>query len=234
MSNVTVMAAIMSSGQFRRKRYIYQNVFLKDNETLAVYLPPSWPLPKELVIDGVHPNATGAGLPTVSWYKRSEHVNGVLKIEYLHANSTENQPKCTQWIDRPVFLLHTPHFRNIWHILNDALMGAFQTLREERVLPLAEIDEEGNMREYLDDLEESCLRKYDVNGRHSYRPTECRARSGYINQTRCNPSKDSWCRPGLVSVNRDYKGPILLLAQHSAMPIHKWRHFFNAVTKDIR
>ena len=224
----------MSSGQFRRKRYIYHNVFLRDNETLSVYLPPSIPLPKELVIDAVHPNATGAGLPTVSLYKRSDRVFGNLKIEYLHANSSENQPLCKRWEERPVFLLHTPHFRNVWHILNDALMGAFQTLREERILPLAEIDEQGNMKEYIEDLEESCLRKYDVNGHHSYRPKECRARSGYINQTKCNPAKESWCRPGLVSVTREKKGPILLLAQHSNMPLDKWLHFFEAITKDIR
>ena len=35
---------------------------------------------------------------------------------------------------------------NIWHTWNEGLMGAFQTLREQGLLPLAQIDAEGNMR----------------------------------------------------------------------------------------
>ncbi len=35
---------------------------------------------------------------------------------------------------------------NIWHTWNEGLMGAFQTLREQGLLPLAQVDEQGNMR----------------------------------------------------------------------------------------
>lgn len=35
---------------------------------------------------------------------------------------------------------------NIWHTWNEGLMGAFQTLREQGMLPLVQVDAEGNMR----------------------------------------------------------------------------------------
>ena len=115
-------------------------------------------------------------------------------------------------------------------------MAAFQTLREARLLPLAQIDEEGNMKEYLTDLEEKCPRQYHINGiprYSSYRPEECRARGGYITQTKCDLEKDKWCRPGLVAVNRT-KGPILLLTLKHVIPLVRWRHLFKAVSEDIR
>lgn len=121
-------------------------------------------------------------------------------------------------------------------MFNDALMAAFQTLREERLLPLAEIDEEGNMSEYINDLEEKCPRKYDINGipRYStYRPEVCRARTGYITQTQCDRTNQKWCQPGLVAVNRT-QGPILMLTMRHAFPLIRWRHLFKAVSGDIR
>ena len=39
-----------------------------------------------------------------------------------------------------------PRSYNIWHTWNEGLMGAFQTLREQGLLPLVQVDEAGNMR----------------------------------------------------------------------------------------
>ena len=39
-----------------------------------------------------------------------------------------------------------PRSYNIWHTWNEGLMGAFQTLREQGMLPLAQVDAAGNMR----------------------------------------------------------------------------------------
>ena len=35
---------------------------------------------------------------------------------------------------------------NIWHTWDEGLMGVFQTLREQGLLPLVQVDKEGNMR----------------------------------------------------------------------------------------
>ena len=121
-------------------------------------------------------------------------------------------------------------------MLNDALMGAFQTLREEGLLPLAEIDDDGNMQEYTDDLEKGCLRNIEPGGEEVkvYRPKSCKnRRSGVISATKCSPEKDAWCRPGLVAVNRT-SGPIFLLAQKADPPKEHWQHLYDAVSEDMR
>jgi hypothetical protein len=225
----------MATGGFKRKRYLYNNVFLQDADTLSVYLPPAVPLPKPLVADTVHGNATRSLYPTVAMYKQVGKVTYSLNINYMRANSIAAQPKCKRWEDRPVYLLYMPHAANIWHMLNDALMGVFQTLREERLLPLLEIDEQGNMVEITSGVELECPRVFDLRGRTSYRRAECRNATGQITQKTCDLKVDEWCRPGVAAVQRSSdKGPILLLARGSHKPMEKWRHLFRAVSHDIR
>ena len=134
-----------------------------------------------------------------------------------------------------MYVLYTPHRHNIWHMLNDALMGSFQTLREEGLLPLAEIDDDGTMKEYTDDLEEGCLRNIEPGEEIKiYRPKSCKnRRSGVISATKCSPERDAWCRPGLVAVNRS-SGPILLLARGADPPMEQWQHLYDAVSEDMR
>jgi hypothetical protein len=193
------------------------------------------PLPEPLVADTVHGNATLSLYPTVTMYTLFGKTPHALNINYMHANSTAAQPKCKRWEDRPVYLLYMPHAANVWHMLNDALMGLFQTLREERLLPLAEIDEQGNMVEITSGVELKCPRVFDLRGWTSYRRAECRNATGQITQKTCDLKVDEWCRPGVAAVQRSSdKGPILLLARGSHKPMEKWRHLFRAVSHDIR
>lgn len=133
-----------------------------------------------------------------------------------------------------MYLLQVPHTQNSWHVWNDGLMGAFQTLREEGLLPLAEVDAEGNMVEHIDDLEEECPWEYEIGGNgEPHRGSECRPRHGVISQTRCDPLTEAWCRSGLVAVNAT-NGPILLLANGTEQPEEKWRGMFLSISEDIR
>jgi hypothetical protein len=235
VSNVSILATLTATGEFKRKRYAFTNVFLQESDTLSVYLPPAVPLPDPFVADTVHGNATVSVYPTVTMYTLNGKDREYLNINYMHANSTATQPRCKRWEDRPVYVLYMPHASNIWHMLNDALLGVFQTLREERLLPLAEIDEEGNMVELTSGVELKCQRVFDLNGWNSYRRAECRNATGLIMQTKCDRKVDEWCRPGVTAVQRGSdKGPILLLAQGSKKPLEKWRHLFRAISYDIR
>ena len=96
--------------------------------------------------------------------------------------------QCTRWEERPVYIMFSPHRANIWHLFNDAIMGAFGTLREEGLLPLAEVDGRGGVREYTDDvdLDSECpmviddwRSKFDSVEDIPYRrPTQCRPKVG--------------------------------------------------------
>ena len=139
-----------------------------------------------------------------------------------------------------MLLMQSTHEFNIWHVMNDNLMGVFRTLREEGLLPLAEIDEEGNMKEYSDDVERHCPRQFDPEGGEAdgfYIPDHCdrgfMLMNGNNNATKCDREKDTWCQPGLVAVNR-HGGPILLQAKTTNYPQMKWSHIFTAITDDIR
>ena len=113
-------------------------------------------------------------------------------------------------------------------------MGAYQTLREEGLLPLAEIDAEGNMREYTADLDmRGCPKVIDVGQETAYHPEKCRPRTGLVAASSCSPTNDAWCAEGVVAVNKS-QGPIILLAQGTGPWDRRWRHLFEAVSEDAR
>ena len=235
-SNVKLMGNLNHQGEYPHQRFRFDNVFLKDNATLAVNLPPHLALPtgKERVLDAVNGNMRKLAVPPLLPVSiRAFGTRGLVNISYLRPSAWE-QPQCKRWEERPVYVLYTPHSNNIWHMLNDALMGAFQTLREEGLLPLAEIDGDGNMQEYTDDLEEACPMVHVVGEENKpYRLKKCRPKKGLFSPHKCSPEKDAWCRPGLVAVNRT-SGPILLLGPNADAPLNKWSHLFRAVSGDLR
>lgn len=49
-------------------------------------------------------------------------------------------------LNKPIPVCFSCHSYNIWHTWNEGLMGAFQTLREQGLLPLAQVDAHGNLR----------------------------------------------------------------------------------------
>lgn len=204
---------------------------------MDVYFPHSMPLPViNHTVHTVHINSVEPVLPTTARYHKARFPREAVDINfnYTHVGPEGAQTECTRWEERPVYLVQVPHDGNVWHVWHDALMGAFQTLREEGLLPIAQIDAQGNMEEYIDDLEEDCPWGIDVGGDgQPYRLPECRPKKGLVEQTQCSPGEDSWCRPGLVAVNRT-RGPILLLAQKTERPTNKSVAMFHAVSNDIR
>jgi len=254
-SKVTLMGSLNGTGEFTRVRYRFDNVFLETENLLSVHLPASVPLPtEELLVNGVYgaiPSIkSNTNPPTVFYHKdihqQQEHY---LNVSYTHISISKqdehlrNQDllrKCIRWETRPVYLMYVPHPSNFWHVFNDALMGVFQTLREEGHLPLAEIDDAGNMIEYLEGLDPECHWKLDLYGNGSaYRPEKCLFKTGRLpnapskSSIKGSPKDDEWCRPGLVAFNRS-AGPIILMAKGALWPDKKWRHIFTAISEDIR
>ena len=236
VSNVHIMATIGSSGGHNRKRFRFENVFLKDENTLVVHLPPGIDPPsKEIVMDAVHGNHTEPLYPSVAMYTMKSTTKHYVRIKYVAAGPEVAPPACQRWEERPVYLLYTPHPTNVWHMLNDALMGAYQTLREEGLMPLAQIDSQGNMQEFTEDLDTRCYPENKIGQRTPFIPEQCNERFNLTTTaiTNCNPATQQWCRPGLVAVNRT-NGPIFLKAKYSDGPLSKWKHFYDAVSEDSR
>ncbi|KAL4545351.1 hypothetical protein Ndes2526B_g00033 [Nannochloris sp. 'desiccata'] len=211
-SKVTLMGSLNGTGTFTRVRYRFDNVFLETENLISVHLPASVPLPtKPLLVDGVHgapPIVASATEPPTVFYHRdiNQKQEHYLNISYTHISISQQDEhlrkeplrKCTRWETRPVYLMYVPHPYNVWHVYNDALMGLFQTLREEGHLPLAEIDEAGNMVEYLEGLDPKCQWKLDLYGNGSaYRPEKCLPKTGRLpnssssseNSIKCSPKK---------------------------------------------
>ena len=241
------MGCLNGTGTFTRVRYRFDNVFLENEDVLSIHLPPSVPLPNtSLVVDGVHGASpfvkSTTELPTAIYHRdinqKQEHY---LNISYTHVQEISQKlpvlRKCTHWETRPVYLMYVPHPYNVWHVWNDALMGAYQTLREQGHLPLADIQQDGTMIEYTEGLEEECHWKIDLYGNGTaYRPSTCLPKTGLLPKLKprkCSPAFDQWCRPGLVAYNRS-SGPILLMAKGSIWPDRKWRHMFTAISEEIR
>jgi len=254
-SKVTLLGSLNSTGTFTRVRYRFDNVFLETENVISVHLPASIPLPtKPVLVNGVHgasPRERSTTEPPTVFYHRdiTQKQEHYLNISYTHISTFQRDEhlrkeplrKCVRWEARPVYLMHVPHPSNVWHVFNDALMGVFQTLREEGHLPLAEIDEAGNMVEYLEGLHPECHWKMDLYGNGSvYRPEKCLFKTGRLPNSssskqsiHCSPKHDDWCRPGVVAFNRS-SGPIILMAKGAIWPDRKWRHMFTAISEDIR
>ena len=54
--------------------------------------------------------------------------------------------RCTDPHPAPALRPLDPCSYNIWHTWDEGLMGAFATLREQGLLPMVQVDAEGNMR----------------------------------------------------------------------------------------
>jgi hypothetical protein len=250
-SKVTLMGTLNGTGTFSRVRYRFDNVFLETEDLLSVHLPASVPLPNQtLVVDGVHGappfEKANTQLPTAIFHRdihqRQHHY---LNISYTRVGIFQQDEhlrreplrQCSRWETRPVYVMQVPHPFNVWHVWNDALQGAYQTLREEGHLPLALVHDDGTtMEEYTEGLDEECHWKIDVYGNGSaYRPTECLAKVGVLpkRSLECSFKFDEWCRPGVVAYNRS-SGPIILMAKGSIWPDRKWRHMFTALSDDVK
>jgi Glycosyltransferase 61 len=257
-STVSLMGTLNSTGTFSRVRYRFDNVYLETENLLTVHLLASVPLPtNNVIVDGIHGDPPFVLANTEppraihhrDIFQKQEHT---LNISYTHPKIFDQDEhlrkeplrKCTCWETRPVYLMYVPHPYNVWHVWNDALLGAYQTLREEGHLPLARIYEDGRMEEYTEGLDEECHWKIDLYGNGtSYRPEKCRTKTGILPEKnkikssrssyKCSPDYDDWCRPGVVAFNRS-NGPIILLAKGTIWPDRKWRHMFTALSEDIR
>lgn len=112
-------------------------------------------------------------------------------------------------------------------------MGAFQTFRELGYLPLVQIDEEGNMREVLEGMGgEGCLPIVDPVTKKVTIPPHCPVKTGVLLEEKCDVKNQAWCRPGVVSYQRD-NGPIIL-PYTAASVMNVWAHMYDAMTKDVR
>ena len=257
-SYVSLRASFNASGEYTRKRYAFSNVVLTDSNTLHVALPsPAYRRLSPMFtdhhwVDIVHDNLTDAVLPSIATYRRSSKDQYSFQIQY-----SAGQPlQCARgWEERPVYVVFTPHHTNIWHILNDALIGAFQTLREEGLLPLLEIGDVGGgsrVSAYIEDVQQRhcppptdnselpstmpCLHAgYDDAGTTTYpcsllKDGDLDEIASYVcNGRATNPRLNSL----LVAANRT-RGPILLLGKGSPVPPLKWMHWFKAVSADVR
>ena len=240
VSEAIIRGNLNASSIYRRKRYVFKNVWLENETTLHVYLPPTTPLPPDYTVDIILDTRITPWLPTQVTYRRSSpNIEIKLDIKYSHV-SDDSQPRCRRWETRPVYVMQSPHPENIWHVLNDASISAFQTLREEGLMPLVRVGEDGSVREYVDDLEDECPWEIDRDDgaavSQPYRMSECRRTKGVIKQTTCSPQTERWCRPGVVAPYRadPTLGPIILLQNMSEKPYPKWKATFDAISQDIR
>ena len=241
------------------KRYFrFTNIQLTDNNTLTFFLPPGMTPPKPQIVDIIINNAStkATSLPTVVTVRAGKlQQYQYLNIKYV--NAEKNQPKCKKWEKRPVYLLTMQHSENIWHAWADGLLGAFQTLREQGLLPLAEIDDKGNIKEYIDDLREECQKEIQIedleeSGSNAFnnntiatdttktsmstsvKKTQCRPRRNIVPHTKCDPSTELWCRPGLiVGTNATAAGGPVLLPYKGTEVVRRWKHLFQALSSEI-
>ena len=238
ISSATVLGTIAGIGSYSKAYYRFRNVQLADNNTITFYVAPGQPLPGPYWLDIVTNNGTirDPSLPTTIMV-RAGHLQSYHYMNIRYVASDQEQPECTKWEHRPTYLLTMQHNENIWHAWNDGLLGAFQTLREQGLIPLAEIDNNGNIREYVDDLDPECPRLIEPQGDRSMavvRDEGCRQRVGVVGteQTWCDPTKYLWCREGLVALNSSKTGPVLLPFKGIDV-IPQWEHLFRSMSSDI-
>lgn len=234
VSRGTVLGSMGSTGYMVKQHYRFENVQLSaDGAALHFYYDPGFKMPMEHWVDTIFNNATSRELPTMTMMR--EGINGTyryLKIDYLPAE--EAQPTCTQWIEKPVYVVQLQHNENIWHVWTDGLMGAFQTLREQGLLPLAQVDADGRVAEYSEGVGDGCQWILDQETKKSSQeyPGLCRPRTGLVKQTRCDLEAEYWCKEGVVVV--DPKNSPMLLMFNGTEILDKWEHMYYAISQDIR
>jgi hypothetical protein len=254
-SSGKVFGTFSGVGSSTKRYFRFTNVQLTDNNTLTFFLPPGMTPPPPQIVDIIINNAStkSPSLPTTVTVRAGK----LQQYQYLNINYVEaetNQPKCKKWERRPVYLLTMQHSENIWHAWADGLLGAFQTLREQGLLPLAHIDEQGNMQEYIDDLPEECPVEILI-GKNASASEEggaagvegatsdknpsnskgrCRKRRNVVSQGTCDPSTELWCRPGLiVGANATIDGGPVLLPYKGTEVVRRWHHLFEALSEEI-
>ncbi|KAL4441531.1 hypothetical protein ABPG77_002035 [Micractinium sp. CCAP 211/92] len=227
-SSATIYAVRNGNGAFSKFYYKFKNVRLT-KKFLYFHMPPGMKRPTEHWVDFISGNATEPRLPSMIVIKGEVQRQ---KWYYLPVKYTTAPLSCSAWTKKPTYFLQVRYSYNIWHTWNEGLMGAFQTLREQGLLPLAQVDEQGNMREVTEGLSSECPTIWDevLNGT---RPEdECAQRLGVVKGTRCDFKTQPWCRPGVVSYRR-FDGPIIL-PYTAASVMNRWAQVYDAMTTDIR
>lgn len=179
-------------------------------------------------VDTIFNNGTSMRLPMVTMMRHAE-TGEYTYIKWHYAPASKRQPTCRKWVDRPTYLVQMQHSSNIWHAWNEGIQAAFQTLREQGLLPLIEVDERGYGTEYVDDLDgEGCPWEIDQDTLVPRRGSTCRVKTGIVEEGPCTLED---CVPGVHSYFRD-DGPVLWMAK--GMGVTKtWKHMFYAISSNI-
>lgn len=231
VSKTTVMGTITSTGHMLKQYYKLENVHIT-GKTINIFHDDDFEVPEENWVDTIFNNGTNKKLPTVTMMRHAQNSKYVyLRWNYMHAS--KRQPKCKRWVERPTYLIQMQHSQNIWHVWNEGIMASFQTLRENGLLPLVQVDEHGHVTEYIDDLGcVDCPWEIDQNNLKQKQIEHCRKKKGVIEPTSCSPGTDEWCKPGVHSYYRE-DGPLLWLAKDMGVT-KQWSHMFHAISTNIR
>jgi hypothetical protein len=230
-SNIIVHATPGGLGSLSKHFYRFQNVRMT-RDALYVHLPPGIDPPPDHWVDFISANTTSPLPPTMLVIKGDVHHQKWYYMPVKYVSSSQPAP-CRGFVDKPTYFLQVRYSYNIWHTWNEGLMGAFQTFRELGYLPLVQIDDEGNMREVLEGMGgERCLPIVDPVTKAVTIPSHCPAKTGVLLERKCDIKNQAWCRPGVVSYQRD-ADPIIL-PYTAASVVNVWAHMYDAMTKDVR
>ena len=233
VSRGTVMGTTSGTGNMVKQFYRLENVQL-GKEGLNFFheagfeKPPGDEPVQNSWVDTIFNNGTSMQLPTVTMMRHAE-TGKYTYIKWHYTPASKRQPTCRKWVDRPTYLVQMQHSSNIWHAWNEGIQAAFQTLREQGLLPLVEVDERGYGTEYVDDLDRGgCPWEIDQDTLAPRRASTCRVKSGIVQEGPCVLED---CVPGVHSYFRD-DGPVLLMAK--GMGVTKsWKHMFYAISSNI-
>ena len=233
VSRGTVMGTTSGSGNMVKQFYKLENVQL-GKEGLNFFYEEGFEKPADGTdpaenswVDTIFNNGTSMRLPTVTMMRHAE-TGKYTYIKWHYNPASKKQPNCRKWVDRPTYLVQMQHSSNIWHAWNEGIQAAFQTLREQGLLPLVEVDARGYGTEYVDDLDRECPWEIDQQTLSPRRASTCRVKTGIIEEGPCVLED---CAPGLHSYFRD-DGPVLWMAK--GMGVTKtWQHMFYAISKNI-
>lgn len=229
ISRGTVMGTTSGSGNMVKQFYKVENVQV-GKEGLNFYYEDGFEKPADdetSWVDTIFNNGTSMRLPTVTMMRHAE-TGKYTYIKWHYNPSSKKQPSCRNWVDRPTYLVQMQHSSNIWHAWNEGIQAAFQTLREQGLLPLVEVDAHGYGTEYVDDLDPECPWEIDQETLAPRRASSCRVKTGIVEEGPCALED---CVPGVHSRYRE-DGPVLWMAK--GMGVTKtWQHMFYAISNNI-
>jgi hypothetical protein len=229
VSKGTVMGAMSSTGHMRKQYYKVENVQL-DKKGLYFYHDDDFEKPEANWVDTIFNNGTNSRLPTVTMMRHAENGKYTY-ITWHYAPASKKQPTCKTWVDRPTYLVQMQHSSNIWHAWNEGIMAAFQTLREQGLLPLVEVDAHGYQREYVDDFEDGCPWEIDQTTLEPKQMSTCRVKTGIVPEGPCTPNESFDCSPGVYSYYKN-NGPLLWLSKDMGVT-KQWSHMYYAISENI-